>query len=133
MSEHLEIRRGRLKIPGSYQEAAFCIDSIEAGTPVSYSWSSNMQMQYTALVTAIRPMKKATDSCGRMSWRTPGARLMSGGSTIMRRAPTLHCSGQHPLNSPARKEKMPPAGRHVNRVHRRAYVRKRTETLRIKT
>lgn len=38
--------------------------------------------------------------------RTLGARLMSGGSTIMRQVPTLHCSGQHQRNSPVKQENL---------------------------
>src|SRR3569833_822171 len=34
-------------------------------------------------------------------------RSRSGGSTIMRRVPTLHCSGPHHQNSPVRQGKRP--------------------------
>jgi putative transposase len=55
--------------------------------------------------------RSASTPTGSCPWRTPGARLTSGGSTITRGAPTLHCSGQHPLNSPAGQGKAPcPAG-----------------------
>src|SRR3569832_1867776 len=43
-------------------------------------------------------------------------RSRSGGSTIMRRVPTLHCSGPHHQNSPVRQGKRP------NRAFQRCWL-----------
>ena len=66
--------------------------------------------------------RNASMRIGSCHWRTPGARLMSGASTITRCVPTLQCHGQHQLNMPARPKRRTRQAYRVGNFHFRSVL-----------
>src|SRR3569833_770550 len=74
------------------------LDFRRPGKPVT------MRRSRALTVDSVRSACTLTGSCP-LPMQKPRSR--SGGSTIMRRVPTLHCSGPHHQNSPVRQGKRP--------------------------
>lgn len=86
--------------------------AYERGIELDFSRRANSRTTPRWKASMADCGRSASMPTGSCLWRTPGARLTSGGSTTMRCVPTLHYSGQHPLNSPAGQGKTPcPAGK----------------------
>src|SRR3569832_2363652 len=73
-------------------------------TSVGLASQLTMRRSRALTVDSVRSARTLTGSCP-LPMQKPRSR--SGGSTIMRRVPTLHCSGPHHQNSPVRQGKRP--------------------------